>query len=131
MNSMMHGQLRPALETGFCGMRIFTPQMDNRGIPMTIFRSGIPMSGDGMAGAMIYQSRVRLLMQSISITEHQGQHIIQLTQENIPTDEESKINFYLGCQTGWTFYLTNLKSIFEGGKDLRNKNEGLTNMLNS
>ena len=68
---------------------------------------------------------------SVTIREHLGDHIVELLQESIPTDEDSKINFYVGCQTGWTFYLTNLKSILEGGKDLRNKKEGLKNMINS
>jgi hypothetical protein len=29
------------------------------------------------------------------------------------------------CQLGWTFYLANLKSVIEGGVDLRNKNVDL------
>ena len=57
--------------------------------------------------------------------------IVELTQESIPTDEPSKAMFHLGCSTGWTFYLANLKSILEGGLDLRNKNENLKNLVNS
>ncbi|MEI8279443.1 MAG: SRPBCC domain-containing protein [Bacteroidota bacterium] len=49
--------------------------------------------------------------------------ILEIIQENIPTDEESKMNFYVGCSTGWTFYRCNLKSILEGGVDLRNKSK--------
>jgi len=52
-------------------------------------------------------------------------------QEEIPTDEKSMQSFYVGCKTGWTFYLANMKSILEGGIDLRNKNEKLQQMLNS
>ncbi|HRG59787.1 MAG TPA: SRPBCC domain-containing protein [Bacteroidia bacterium] len=47
--------------------------------------------------------------------------IIKLTQHNIPTDEASKFNIRIGCLEGWTFYLTNLKSFYENGHDLRNK----------
>jgi len=54
-----------------------------------------------------------------------------LWQENIPTDEKAKVSWHLGCATGWTFYLTNLKSILEGGLDLRNKDELLTNVVNA
>lgn len=54
-----------------------------------------------------------------------GETLIELFQEEIPLDESSKMNFHVGCKTGWTFYLANLKSILEGGKDLRNKNMNL------
>ena len=56
--------------------------------------------------------------------------IVTLTQKNIPTDEASKLKIRLGCESGWAFYLLNLKSIYEGGLDLRNKNPELKNMLN-
>lgn len=44
-----------------------------------------------------------------------------ITQSEIPTDEKSKENYHVGCSTGWTFYRCNLKSILEGGIDIRNK----------
>lgn len=68
---------------------------------------------------------------TVTIKEEQGENIVELLQENIPTDEESQWNYFIGCQTGWTFYLANLKSILEGGIDLRNKSKVLTNMANS
>ena len=57
--------------------------------------------------------------------------IVELTQKNIPTDDESKVNVRLGCHTGWSFYMVNLKSVYEGGLDLRNKNIELKEVLNS
>ena len=54
-----------------------------------------------------------------------------LTQDNIPTDEQSKMNYHVGCSTGWTFYFANIKSILEGGLDLRNKNSSYSNVINS
>jgi len=57
--------------------------------------------------------------------------VVSLTQKNIPTDDQNKINTRLGCDSGWSFYLVNLKSIYEGGLDLRNKNEKLKSMLNA
>jgi hypothetical protein len=33
--------------------------------------------------------------------------------------------------TGWTFYLANLKSVLEGGLDLRNKNARLQRLVNA
>jgi uncharacterized protein YndB with AHSA1/START domain len=57
--------------------------------------------------------------------------IVQLTQENIPTGEEGKVNIHIGCMEGWTFYLANLKSILEGGIDLRNRNMNIGKVINS
>jgi uncharacterized protein YndB with AHSA1/START domain len=68
---------------------------------------------------------------SVSVKEELGHHIVELVQENIPVDEEGKHNWHMGCKTGWTFYLANLKSIAEGGIDLRNKDEALKNMINA
>lgn len=67
----------------------------------------------------------------VSIYQEQGETIVALKQENIPDDEKGKFNFHIGCKTGWTFYLANLKSIYEGGTDLRNRNEKLQHMLNA
>ncbi len=54
-----------------------------------------------------------------------------LTQEQIPTDDKGKANYHVGCSTGWAFYLANIKSVLEGGHDLRNKNMAYTNVINS
>jgi len=68
---------------------------------------------------------------SVRIFEEQGALILELTQENLPTDEEGKVKFHLGCSHGWNFYMTNLKSLLEGGIDLRNKNVALENVLSA
>ena len=68
---------------------------------------------------------------TIKIYEKDNENIVELMQENIPSNEESKFNFYVGCSTGWVFYLANLKSIMEGGIDLVNKNANLTGLLNA
>jgi len=57
--------------------------------------------------------------------------IVELTQKDIPTDDESKRGIRLGCDAGWSFFMTNLKAFFEGGIDLRNKDADFTGMLNS
>jgi uncharacterized protein YndB with AHSA1/START domain len=61
----------------------------------------------------------------VSIISQEGESILRLTQEHIPIDEESVMNYHVGCKTGWTFYLLHLKSILYGGQDLRNKNNSL------
>lgn len=57
--------------------------------------------------------------------------IVELTQKNIPTDDSSKENIRLGCASGWSFFLVNLKSVYEGGLDLRNKNPELKKLINN
>ncbi|MFY7938206.1 MAG: SRPBCC family protein [Flavobacterium sp.] len=57
--------------------------------------------------------------------------IVELTQKNIPTDDNSKQGIRLGCDSGWSFFLVNLKSVYEGGLDLRNKDNSLKGMINN
>lgn len=67
----------------------------------------------------------------IRVYEEQGDTIMELSQVHIPTDERSMHEYHLGCKMGWTFFLTNLKSVLEGGPDLRNRNEALKKVLNN
>jgi len=68
---------------------------------------------------------------SVTIKNEEGRHIVELVQDSIPTDEQGMHYWHLGCKTGWTFYLANLKSLLEGGIDLRNKDEKLQHVINS
>ena len=68
---------------------------------------------------------------SVEVQTEKGAHILELTQYNIPLDETSTMHYFVGCTRGWTFYLTNLKSVLEGGLDLRNKNSELKNVINT
>jgi hypothetical protein len=54
-----------------------------------------------------------------------------LTQDQIPVDEAGMYNYHVGCSTGWSFYEGNIKSVLEGGLDLRNKNPAYSNVINS
>ena len=67
----------------------------------------------------------------VTIKNEDGENIVELLQNNIPTDEQGMHYWHLGCKTGWTFYLANLKSLMEGGIDLRNKNERIQRVINS
>ena len=58
---------------------------------------------------------------SVSLYSRNGVSIVELTQENIPIENDPSKSLFVQCQVGWTFYLANLKSILEGGVDLRNK----------
>ncbi len=68
---------------------------------------------------------------TVTIKQEHGQNMVELIQDNIPDDEQGRSYWHLGCKTGWTFYLANLKSLLEGGIDLRNMDEELTNVVNS
>ncbi|KAF2512812.1 SRPBCC domain-containing protein [Flavobacterium zhairuonense] len=67
----------------------------------------------------------------IKLSETNSYTIVELRHHNIPTDDYSKQYIRLGCSNGWHFYLTNLKSVYEGGLDLRNKDENLNPMINN
>lgn len=66
---------------------------------------------------------------TLKILPYKDQQILELKQENILTDDQSKMNFYVGCSSGWMYYFNNLKSIMEGGIDLRNKDIDLQSIL--
>ncbi len=68
---------------------------------------------------------------TVTIKTEEGENIVELLQDNIPTDETGMRMYHLGCKTGWTFYLANMKSVLEGGLDLRNKNERIREVVNS
>jgi len=68
---------------------------------------------------------------TVKIFRDMGSTFVELRQDNIPTDEHGKHNWHLGCKTGWTFYFANLKSLYEGGIDLRNKNVLLQGLVNA
>jgi len=68
---------------------------------------------------------------SIEVKQEEGETMVELTQSQIPLDDHSRMSYYVGCTRGWTFYLANLKSILEGGIDLRNKNNKLLHVINT
>jgi uncharacterized protein YndB with AHSA1/START domain len=67
---------------------------------------------------------------AVRIVPFRDERIVELTQENIPVDEAGKRTWHIGCKTGWTFYMANLKSILEGGIDLRNRDLETGEFLN-
>lgn len=67
----------------------------------------------------------------VKLSEKEGFVLVELSQKDIPTDEISKKEIRLGCHSGWSFYLVNLKSYCEGGLDLRNKNTNFKPMINN
>jgi len=66
----------------------------------------------------------------ISLKQTDEDVLVELHQHRIPTDENAKFDIRIGCLEGWTFYLTNLKSVYENGYDLRNRKPELKGLNN-
>ncbi len=66
----------------------------------------------------------------VKLSQKDEEILVELTQKDIPTDDDSKKNIRLGCDSGWSFFLLNLKSVYEGGLDLREKKERISGMIN-
>ncbi|MBP7415756.1 MAG: SRPBCC domain-containing protein [Pyrinomonadaceae bacterium] len=66
---------------------------------------------------------------TVTIKSESGETVVELTQSRIPEDENHSI--YVDCSYGWTFFLANLKSVLEGGLDLRNRNVDIQNVVNA
>jgi uncharacterized protein YndB with AHSA1/START domain len=57
--------------------------------------------------------------------------LLELTQSMSSKMEPQEIlKAQYGCRIGWTFFLTNLKSIIEGGIDLREHNPNRSDVVN-
>ena len=65
-------------------------------------------------------------MVTVALAQKGGHRILVLSQHEIPEDEAGRYNWHVGCKTGWTFYLANLKCILLGGPDLRNMDPELS-----
>jgi len=63
--------------------------------------------------------------------QEDGKTICDLRQTMPREVESEQRHFFIECGKGWTFYMTNLKSILEGGIDLRNKNMNIQNVINA
>jgi uncharacterized protein YndB with AHSA1/START domain len=68
---------------------------------------------------------------TVSIKLEDGETICELVQQMPMEDINEQQHFFIECGKGWTFYMTNLKSILEGGPDLRNKNVNITRVINA
>ena len=68
---------------------------------------------------------------TVTVKEEAGETICELTQEMTMDEIERQQYFYTDCGQGWTMYLLNLKSILEGGIDLRNRNMAIRKVVNA
>ncbi|MBI5867169.1 MAG: SRPBCC domain-containing protein [candidate division Zixibacteria bacterium] len=54
---------------------------------------------------------------------------VNLRQYNIPDNASGRHNLHMGCRVAWAFFLANLKSVAEGGLDLRETDRARTRQL--
>ena len=97
------------------------------GHPDTMRHAGKFLSTDGKS--VISFTFSQDLPVTISIYRECEETIVELAETFDPTVEEVARNHYLGNMKGWIFYLINLKSILEGGLDMRNRKVELKNVL--
>jgi len=70
----------------------------------------------------------------VELNDHRRGTELTLIQDSIPTDEQSKLDLFVGCATGWTFWLANLKAWLEHGITLHEtglSREETTDLVNS
>ena len=51
--------------------------------------------------------------------EEDGVTRLRLVQENMPDTPQGHVGWHMGCNLGWSFFMTNLKALLEHGVDLR------------
>jgi len=68
---------------------------------------------------------------TVTMQQEDRETICELRQTMPMEDESEQRYFFIECGKGWTFYMTNLKSILEGDIDLRNKNKNIQNVINA
>ncbi len=68
---------------------------------------------------------------TVTVKQQEGETICELVQDMPMDNVEQQQGFFIDCGNGWAFYLVNLKSVLEGGIDLRNRNVQLTEVVNA
>lgn len=56
---------------------------------------------------------------TVNFQEIKDETLLELTQENMSNTPHSNVSWYMSCNLGWTFFITNLKAWLEHSVDLR------------
>jgi uncharacterized protein YndB with AHSA1/START domain len=56
---------------------------------------------------------------TVTFFEDGGRTRLELTQENMVDTPPAHVSWHMGCNLGWSFFMTNLKGFLEYGVDLR------------
>lgn len=65
----------------------------------------------------------------VRLRKQRGLCEVNLRQFNIPITPLGRSSMHLGCRVAWAFFLANLKSVVEGGLDLRETEGARTRQL--
>ena len=68
---------------------------------------------------------------TIDVVERNGKILVELNQEEERIKTEDGTKAYSGTYAAWTYHFANLKSVFEGGLDLREKEPDIADLVNS
>lgn len=66
---------------------------------------------------------------TVSIYTEHDETIVELIESNVPNEEDVMVRQCVNDSKGWIFYLVNLKSVLEGGLDLRNRSVDIKNVI--
>ena len=55
----------------------------------------------------------------VNVRPYQDTTLLELVQENMADTPEAHVAWHMGCNLGWSFFMTNLKALLEHGVDLR------------
>ncbi len=58
---------------------------------------------------------------TVRLFEDAGRTVLELTQENMADTPQAHVSWHMGCNLGWSFFMTNLKGYLEYGIDLRER----------
>ncbi|MEM7111618.1 MAG: SRPBCC domain-containing protein [Chloroflexota bacterium] len=59
------------------------------------------------------------IMVTVQVKEVANATLLELTQENMAVSDQAQVYWHMGCNLGWSFFMTNLKGLLEHGIDLR------------
>jgi uncharacterized protein YndB with AHSA1/START domain len=65
------------------------------------------------------ESDEKIVVTVTVIPDDGGTTLLELIQENMPNTPEAQVSWHMGCNLGWSFFMTNLKALLEYGIDLR------------
>lgn len=92
------------------------------------------LSGEGWILEMRPPTRIRFtfgdrMEVEIAIRKQGPWCEVNLRQWGIPDTPHGRWEMHMGCRVAWAFFLTNLKSVAEGGPDLREVDRARTRQL--
>lgn len=66
---------------------------------------------------------------SVSLTETDDGVHVHLRQWDIPDSDDGRVWGHLNCRSCWIFFMTNLTSVLETGRDLRHDNPAVVSSM--